>query len=276
MRRLFTAADAADLDITRHGLAWGVRSGFWVRVTRAVYAEGPEPPTSLDRQRALVLARSTVARGSLGGVLLGLDSVRLDGRPTRERMVPIASVVDGVPCASATQVLIDLAASLDDDTWEQALDSALRLGLTTVEELESWLPRLTEERLAGSPRVRRVLARRPPGAPPTESLLETLALQLARATPLGELTRQHVVTNDAGTFVARVDLCNLDLGAFLELDGQHHAGQPVHDSARQTAIVAATGWLPGRFTWHEITRTPRTAQRRMTEVAEQAARRRSH
>lgn len=274
MRRLFTSEDARSRDLSRHALAWGVRSGRWVRVTRSVYAEGPEPPTRLDHERALVLARRTVARGALGGVLLDLDGVHLDGRPTRERKVALATVVAGVPCASATDVLVDLAATLDDDTWEQALESALRKRLTTIAALETLVPELRDRRLPGVPRIRRVLGRRPPGAPPTESLLETLALQLARGVPLlGELVRQHVVVNAAGAFVARIDLCRPEIGFFFELDGQHHLDQPVYDAARETAVVAATGWLPGRFTWRQIVRTPRTAQRRMAEIAQHAQRR---
>jgi very-short-patch-repair endonuclease len=117
-----------------------------------------------------------------------------------------------------------------------------------------------------------VLTRRPPHAPPTESLLETLALQLARDVPLlGEMTRQHEVRDEHGTFVARVDLSKPELGLFFELDGQHHLDQPVYDAARETAVVAVTGWLPARFTWRQITRTPRFSQRQMAQVAAQAS-----
>ena len=91
---------------------------------------------------------------------------------------------------------------------------------------------------------------------------------------LGEMVRQHEVVDDHGTFVARIDLCRPDLGVFFELDGQQHRGQPVYDAARETAVVATTGWLPGRFTWHQIVRTPRSSQRRMAQIAAQAARRR--
>jgi len=275
VRRLFTSEDAEAVDLTRHALQWGVRSGRWVRVTRSVYADGPAPPTRLDSERAAVLAQRTVARGALGGVLLGLDSVRLDGRPTRSSTVPVGHVFDGVPCASALHVLVDLAATLDDDTWEQTLESALRKRLITVDELTAALPTLGSSRVPGTARIRRVLERRPDGAPPTESLLETLALQLARATPLGELARQVEVLSEHGTFIARVDLCESDLGVFLELDGQQHRGQPVYDAARETAVVAATGWLPCRFTWHQVTRTPRVVQRLMTDVATRRRRQRS-
>jgi hypothetical protein len=38
-------------------------------------------------------------------------------------------------------------------------------------------------------------------------------------------------------------------------------------------VVAATGWLPGRFTWQEIVRVPRATARRFDALAVQAARR---
>ena len=63
-------------------------------------------------------------------------------------------------------------------------------------------------------------------------LLETLAVQLFRDNGLPTPTRQVTVINRHGTFVARVDLAWPELGVFVELDGQGHAGQPVYDASR--------------------------------------------
>jgi hypothetical protein len=262
LRRLFTTAESG---LTPDALRWAVRRGDCTRIERGVYGEGGQRPSRLDRERARVIAARSTARGGLAGVLLGLDSVALDGHPMRDSEVPPERlvVVDGISCAGGLQTLLDLATVVDDDTWEQALESALRLRLTTIAELEA-LPRLPA-------RVRRVLARRPAGAPPTESLLETLTVQLARGVPgLEDLVRQHEVHDRHGGFVARVDLCQPDLGLFFELDGQHHDGQPVHDARRETAVVAATGWLPGRFTWHEVVHIPRTTRRRFADLVREA------
>jgi very-short-patch-repair endonuclease len=76
-----------------------------------------------------------------------------------------------------------------------------------------------------------------------------------------------------GTFIARVDLSWPVFGAFLELDGQGHARQPVYDAARQTAVTAATGWLCGRFTWYEVVHTPVVTARRLADLMDQARRR---
>ncbi len=287
MRSLyFTAAESG---LTRAQLRWGESQGRWRRVARTVYRYGPEEPTHLDRSLALVLCTGGIASGALAGVLHGLDGVGLAGpevtvqangshRRHRVRRRPLdGPPVDivGFPCTSALQTLIDLAAVLDDDEWEQAMESALRKNLTTVSVLEAAVEDLSRRRLAGVARIRRVLARRPLGAAPTESLLETLFVQLARGLPgLGEPVRQMEVFDDHGLFVARVDLCWPELGLFIELDGLHHLQQPVHDARRETAVIAATGWLVGRFTWGEVRRHPIATRHRLDRLVHQARRRR--
>ena len=172
-------------------------------------------------------------------------------------------VVAGVRCMTALDTLLDLAPLLSDEVWEQALESALRKRMATIAEIEAALPGRR-----GAARMRRVLARRPPGAPPTGSLLETLMVQLARRVPgLVDPIRQCEVYDVHGQFVARVDLAWPELGLFIELDGQQHKDQPVYDARRQTAVSAATGWLCGRFTWHEVVYLPTTTARRPAELA---------
>jgi hypothetical protein len=259
MRRLFTTTESG---LTSHTLKWGEATGRWRRVQRGVYAEGPDEPTPLDRERAQVLAGGGIARGGLAAVLLELDSAHLDGRPTRRNHIDPdhVIVVAGLPCADAWQTLVDLAAQLDDDTWEQALESALRRRLVFLADFDD-LPQVP-----GVRRIRRVLTRRG-DVPPTESLLETLMVQLIRTVPsLPEPVRQHRITWPDGTFVARVDLCWPHLGIFVELDGQGHQDQPVYDASRQTAVVIATGWHVARFTWKQVVRTPRWCARQLERL----------
>ena len=99
-------------------------------------------------------------------------------------------------------------------------------------------------------------------------------VQLARTVPgLADPVRQLSVMDRHGAFVARVDLAWPDLGLFIELDGQQHQGQPLYDARRETAVVAATGWLPGRFTWAEVVHYPASTRRRLIELVEQCRRR---
>ncbi len=271
-------------------LRWRVKTGRWQRVAQGVYLEGGEPPTPFERALATVIVTGGVASFSLAGILHGLDGVELaepyatvkrgvqTSRPgvrSRALMVPAVAQVQGFRCTTGLQTIVDLAEVLDDDHWEQALESALRKRLMKLDELHEALPRLGQARTPGVARIRRVLRLRPEGAPPTESLLETLMVQLIRSCPrLPEPTRQVEVFNRWNEFIARVDLAWPERGVFIELDGQHHLGQPVHDARRQTAVVAATGWLPGRFTWREVTRVPKATALRCVELLAEASRKR--
>ncbi len=99
-------------------------------------------------------------------------------------------------------------------------------------------------------------------------------VQLARTVDdLPSPVRQLTIYDEHDQFVARLDLAWPELGLFVELDGQHHQGQPVYDARRETAVVAATGWLCGRFTWTEVVRFPKSTARRLAALAEQASRR---
>jgi very-short-patch-repair endonuclease len=81
------------------------------------------------------------------------------------------------------------------------------------------------------------------------------------------------VYDEHGDFVARVDLAWPSLGIFIELDGQQHLDQPVYDASRQTAVISATGWLVGRFTWYEVNYAASTCRRRLLGLLAQANRR---
>jgi very-short-patch-repair endonuclease len=281
---LFSTEEAASNGLNRAAVRWGEHKGRWRRIDRAVYGLGPDDPSPLDRARAAVLATGGVASGHLAGVLHGLDGVELqgpditlppgrNGRRAGVRRRPVDPqrivCVEGIRCTDGLQTMIDLASSLDDLGWEQALESALRRRLLSVADLET-----RPGRIPGNARIRRVLDARPVGAPPTESLLETLMVQLARTIEgLAAPVRQYRVVNEHDQFVARVDLAWPGLGLFIELDGEQHKDQPVYDARRETAVVAATGWLCGRFSWTEVVRFPNSTARRLAALVEQARRR---
>jgi hypothetical protein len=278
-RRLFTYEQLLAEGRTRGELRYGKDHDQFVRVIHGIYAEGAEPPTPHQIALARMVSRGEPAWGLVAARIYDLDAVHdLEPPPVSRRRADDLGgeprFVEGTLCASPLQVMIDLATFLGDDRWEQANESALHKKLFTIDDELALLSELTTRRTPGVARMRRVLALRPPGAPPTESRLETLAIQIARtADGVPEPTRQHVVYNRYGEFVARVDLSWPELGAFKELDGLGHRGQPVYDATRESAVVAATGWLPNRMTWRESYGNPRWAARRMSEFIAQARRR---
>lgn len=279
MRRLATVEELRNGGWTRSALRWAAARGQWRRITRGVYGEGPDEPSALER-RTSHRPRDRWCRRRAAGWSSSRSrrhrrhqcrhhrAARFKQHQVIGSAAPAATSpqdVAGVRCTDGVQTLVDLAQELDDAQWEQALESGLRRGLASVVEVAR---EATGQR--GVQRVRRVLALRPLEAPPTESLLETLMVQLIRAAGLPEPVRQYRVFDESGRFVARVDLCWPDLGVFVELDGQQHKDQPVYDANRETAVVGATGWLCARFTWRQVVRTPRTTARQLTAVLEQA------
>jgi hypothetical protein len=284
---VFTSRDGAGT-YSPSALKWAVKTGGVQRVARAAYVESAEETTTLEEALAIAAAAHGVSAGLVAAKLLGLDAPavvgpcfvvapRASGRRAGARRYELdprrVVLIDGCRVTNGLQTLLDLAAELADWEWEQVLESVLRKRLASIGDIEAALPAMSRARTKGVRRIRRVLARRPPGAPPTESLLETLMVQLVREMRAPDPTRQLPLYDEHGQFVARPDLCWPELGVFVELDGQHHLGQPVYDANRETRIVAATGWLCARFTWDEVRRNPTVTGRRLLRVLEQAARR---
>ena len=239
MREVFRTADAVDSGITADALNWGTRKGAWSTGARGAFFTGGERVSLVDRSIAEAWVTGGTVSGGPAGELFGLDSVtavRVDftvprgqsnqreGARRRDLGPDRVTVVEGVVVTSGLQTLLDLAAEVSDVVWEQVLESALRKKLTSIAEIEAALPAMSKARIPGVRCIRRVLALRPAGAPPTESLLETLAVQMIRSAGLPTPQRQVEVFTADGRFVARVDLAWPELGVFLELDGQGSQG----------------------------------------------------
>lgn len=287
--RFFTADTAG---MTASAVRWAEKQGQCVRVVANAYRWRAEPITPVERTMAVVVASAGAASGYLAARLLDVDiwpppavaadvtvspdtGKRLPARVRRRWLAPQDVVqVNGFDCTSPVQTVIDLAADVTDEQCEQNVEWLLRQRTITADELRATVDEAGLSRVKGVTRLRGVLDRRPPGVPPTGSLLETLFLQLTRrADRVPEPQRQVVVENAAGRFVAQVDFAWRDLGVFIELDGMSYHGQPVYDATRETAVVAATGWLCGRFTWREVTRTPTHTARVLAGVIGQGRRR---
>jgi hypothetical protein len=236
-----------------------LRKGSITRIIHGVYGAGPDLPSPLDILRATALVTGGVCDAVLTAQLQDWDGVRRwgphvlvagsssgkRGWTRRVKALPVDTVETGqVRCLKPADALRELASVLDDIHWEQALEFCLRKQLVTAAEVGEWQ----------HPRVRRVIKLR--GGlliPPTESLLETLAVQLIRRDPsIPTPTRQFAIYDENGNFVGRPDLCWPELGIFVELDGQQHKDQPVYDAVRQNRITIATCWRPCRLTWDQV------------------------
>jgi hypothetical protein len=279
VRELRTRSELGARGITEDQIRWAVTTGRWTRIVQGVYGRGPASPSLLDIARATALITDGIVHGYVAAELHNFDGVkagapqvlvrtsnssRRPGVYRRDELPTDTRLVAQVRCLSPAATLCEIAATLSDAHWEQALEFCLRKGHVGHDELENW----AVGNSAAARRVRRVIKLR--GGleiPPTESLLETLAVQLLRKDPtLPVPIRQFAIYDDHGNFVGRPDLCWPDLGVFLELDGQQHKFQPVYDGRRQTRIAGVTGWRCGRLTWDEVHEYPESTLRELARL----------
>ena len=156
-------------------------------------------------------------------------------------------VVDGIPSTRMERTLVDLAAVVGENEVEQAVEAALRKGLTTVERLHGHL----RTHRHGVARLRRVVERRGKRRP-AGSDLEVRFLQLVRAAGMAEPVRQYEVRVGGERYF--LDFAYPERRLCIELDGREaHEGEAFQrDRTRQNALVLM-GWTVLRFTWADVT-----------------------
>jgi very-short-patch-repair endonuclease len=131
----------------------------------------------------------------------------------------------GITTVTVTRALIDLGTVVGDDDLELALESALRLGLTTCGYLEKRLVIVGGKGRRGVAALRRVLAARGRDTKATDSYLETRLVQMLRDHRICPPERQYTV-RDGERAVARVDLAWPSLKLAVEADGfRWHGGR---------------------------------------------------
>jgi len=234
--------------------------GIWVRRVVGVFVVAGSPDTPLQRAWVAFLATA-----GADGVLSYLTaaaahglcafsplphvtvppSASARGRAARVHRGTVPAVDrawrDGLRVTSISRTLVDLASVLDRATLEEIADGALCRKLATPSSVLAALTRAGPRR-RGAPLLSEVMAvwseRIEPGSVAEVRLLRGLA-------ELGvtELVSQYEVYDDAGSFVARLDLADPARRWGLEYDGveSHGARAWVRDETRY-ARLAALGW----------------------------------
>lgn len=272
---VFSRAQAFDCGASRSLIQRRVAAGRWEAMAWGVYRLVGSNEGWEQRQMAACLwaGPGSVASHRAAAALLGLDGVtpgRVEisvGRAGDNRLATVAihrvadlerqdvKVVRGIPSTNATRTVIDLGACVAVDVVEQALESALRLGLTTEGRVARRLEGLSRRGRRGIAAISSVLAGRQPGV--RDSLLETKFLQLARRARVPNLVAHYEVW-DGDDFVAEVDFAWPEPRTLFELDGvATHCGREAldRDLFRQNRLVRL-GWTVIRFTWSDVTARP--------------------
>ncbi len=265
-----TAAQLERQGWTHHEVVTAVARGSLRRQARGIYSL-PGAADSLPRRAMfghLAGGEGAVVSHLTAAALLGLDGVPDGGpvhvsvphgrRPRHPALVVhdsrdlthrhLTTVEGGIPCTSVVRTLIDLGAVAEPAVVERATESALRRGATSTDYLFRRLELVGRRGRRGAGVLRGVLVDRG-GAPPTDSDLETVAVQLFRDEAGIDFERQVELV--AGY---RVDLGDRALMIGCELDGyrwHRTREQLLADASRQNRLVLA-GVLMLRFGWEHV------------------------
>ena len=170
----------------------------------------------------------------------------LECHHTTDLVVPEIVIVDGIRCTDEIRTLVDVAAVLDAESVERAVESYRRRSHADVAALRDRAGALARPGRSGPRQLLSVLDALPAVA--TESDLETVYWQVLRRYGVALPDRQVAV----GPF--RLDQAWSDIKLFAELDGYStHSDRTAfgRDRQRQNWLVGE-GWTPLRFTDSDV------------------------
>lgn len=170
----------------------------------------------------------------------------------------------GFQVTTPSRTILDLGGVWKIDEVEDALDSALHRGLTSVARLKWQLDVAGGKGTRGSRALRQLLRERDPAYRPTHSVLETAFRRLLKKNGFPQPSQQHVVHRGPAT-KARVDFVLPLLRLAIEVDGYSSHGEQSawqDDLDRQNDLVIA-GLRVLRFTWHDVQRREERVVRKL-------------
>ena len=164
----------------------------------------------------------------------------------------------GIPVTNPVRTVVDLGAVLDPDEVELALDRGLVARLFSVAAVEHLRDQLTRCGRSGCGVLRRVLEDRALGDRRPDGVLEAEMARLLERAGLPPAVFQHVVRDESGRFLAKVDFAYPDVRLVMEVEGwsAHGSRQAFqHDRDRHNRLTTA-GWTVLHFTWRDVVHRP--------------------
>lgn len=176
------------------------------------------PPGSSSSNRLGVLHRSPLP----------------DADCTRRRRLPVTTVA---------RCLVDAAEYLDEQGLAVAVNEGITRRLTTLDRIIEVALRIeTAPGRIGGGRLRAVLATWTAAIQP-DSLAEAAAIRILRLDGLPAPITQHVVTDEDGEFIARVDMAWPDERVIREYDSfQWHGVDKIESDERRRQTLERLGW----------------------------------
>jgi hypothetical protein len=270
---VFTRAQALALGTTRHGLEHRLSRGTVELAHRGVYRIAGAPETWRQQVSIACLAAGggSAASHRTAGALWPFDGCRpgpveitvptsrnlaLPGVIVHRKhdLVPVdVTLLDGIPVTTPARTLVDLAAVLRHDALEEAVDSAVRDGLTSKSRLWWRWGELRRRGRDGIALMGEVLEGID-GAPVPRSVLERRFLRAIAGLGLPRVESQYVIKRPDGSHVATIDFALPPVKVGFEVDGHgsHATRKNRRRDSRQRNEIHSMGWTLYTFTYEQV------------------------
>lgn len=288
---LVTLEQLRELKFSRSYIRARLASGAWQKLQRTVIKLSPADKTLPERELAALLAFGGALSHSSAAKHHGIDlarnwkveisiphSQRVDGATRgvqvwRTRDLPDDDVVADGPLryTSLGRTILDEAAVLPQHKLRAMIDAARRKNPRALEKI--WLTLLSHGLgKAGALALRTVLAEYQDGHPIPDSVLESIAADLAPET--GHRPLVHFRAEGADGFQKVLDFSWPELKLAIELDGfEAHGTRDAFEEDRATdRKLRSAGWRVERFTWRQVARDRQAFLREVAAIYEQRAR----
>lgn len=242
---MFAGAPSSRLARACAALAWAGEGAALCKLTSGEYHR-------FDAQRISPIQIMTPRR--LRAPHSQIRVYRRDDLPAEHLVTRGPLVLTSVP-----RTLFDLAWDLGRISFETAIDSALSLKKTTLQELwEMWF-QLHASGRNGCVRFRASLERRTPGRPPPANRNERRFLELILSAGLPEPICQYPIY-DGDAFIARPDFAYPARRLAIQAQSvEWHEGhcRRIQDDLKASKL-AACGWKVLTFWWEQLDSEPET------------------
>ena len=194
--------------------------------------------------------------------------VRIDGVIVHQSAMPDDHwlEVDGIPCTSLARTIVDLPQVVSERRVERAIDDYQRKGYS-LDWLEQVALGWRRRGRRGSAVVLRSIDDRRRSGSVRGSWFEKLIEEVVASPRLPALVQQHVIRDEQGSFIARVDLAFPDVRLGIEAHSRSfHTGthQEVVDQRREIGAMVQ-GWQFLYLGWADL-KTPAQARQLLERV----------
>jgi len=165
--------------------------------------------------------------------------------------------IDGLPVTTPGRTLLDLADVYREGRVARAMNTALHLGKTTIQELEGVLARCGGQGVRGTSLLRQLVEAHDSDDVVSQTTFERRLGHILRGAGLPRPVPQYEVI-DEGSFVARPDFAYPEAKLAIEADSYRFHGSKEAwrtDLARRSRLARA-GWRVLHVTWADVRDRP--------------------